>query len=78
MPLIESRYPSSIETISRSAINISEGHHLNELLALDDSKNVMSDDGSYLFITDLKSFPRLRAINLIRWWLSFNNLLNAK
>ena len=57
MPLIESRYPASIETISRSAINISEGHHLNELLALDDSKNVMSDDGSYLLINDLKSFP---------------------
>lgn len=75
LPLIESRYPSSIETISRSAINISEGHHLNELVALDDSKSVMSDDGKYLFITDLKSLPKIRAINLIRWWLSFNNLL---
>ena len=75
LPLIESRYPSSIETMSRSAINISEGHHLNELVALDDSKSVMSDDGKYLFITDLKSLPKIRAINLIRWWLSFNNLL---
>ena len=75
LPLIESRYPSSIETMSRSAINISEGHHLNELVALDDSKSIMSDDGKYLFITDLKSLPKIRAINLIRWWLSFNNLL---
>lgn len=75
LPLIESRYPSSIETMSRSAINISEGHHLNELVALDDSKSVMSDDGKYLFIPDLKSLPKIRAINLIRWWLSFNNLL---
>jgi tRNA(Ile)-lysidine synthase len=74
-PLIESRYPALIETISRSASNISEGHHLNELLALDDSKNVMSDDGSYLFINDLNKLPNLRAVNLIRWWLSFNNLL---
>jgi len=75
LPLIESRYPSSIETMSRSAINISEGHHLNELVAMDDSKSVMSDDGKYLFIPDLKSLPKIRAINLIRWWLSFNNLL---
>ena len=75
LPLIESRYPASIETISRSASNISEGHYLNELLALDDSKNVMSDDGRYLLINDLKKLPKVRAINLMRWWLSFNNLL---
>ena len=75
LPLIESRYPASIETISRSATNISEGHQINELLALDDSKNVMSDDGSYLLISDLNKLPNLRAINLIRWWLSFNDLL---
>ena len=74
LPLIESRYRASIETISRSASNISEGHYLNELLALDDSKNVMSDDGGYLLINDLKKLPKVRAINLIRWWLSFNNL----
>ena len=75
LPLIESRYQASIETISRSASNISEGHHLNELLAIDDSKNVMSDEGRYLLINDLKKLPKVRAINLIRWWLSFNNLL---
>ncbi len=75
LPLIESRYPASIETISRSATNISEGHQINELLALDDSKNIMSDDGSYLLIESLNKLPNLRAINLIRWWLSFNNLL---
>ena len=75
LPLIESRYPASIETISRSAINISEGHQINELLALNDSKNVMSDDGSYLLIENLNKLPNLRAINLIRWWLSFNDLL---
>ena len=75
LPLMESRYPASIETISRSANNISEGHQINELLALDDSKNVMSGDGSYLLIENLNKLPNLRAINLIRWWLSFNNLL---
>jgi tRNA(Ile)-lysidine synthase len=75
LPLIESRYPASIETISRSATNISEGHQINELLALDDSKNVMSDDGSHLLIENLNKLPNLRAINLIRWWLSFNDLL---
>jgi len=75
LPLIESRYPASIETISRSAANISEGHQINELLALDDSKNVMSDDGSHLLIENLNKLPNLRAINLIRWWLSFNGLL---
>jgi tRNA(Ile)-lysidine synthase len=75
LPLIESRYPASIETISRSATNISEGHQINELLALDDSKNVMSDDGSHLLIENLNKLPNLRAINLIRWWLTFNGLL---
>ena len=75
LPLIESRYPASIETISRSAINISEGHQINQLLALDDSKNVMSDDGSFLIIENLNKLPNLRAINLIRWWLTFNDLL---
>jgi tRNA(Ile)-lysidine synthase len=75
LPLIESRYPSSIETISRSARNISEGHQINELLALDDSKNVMSVDGGHLLIENLIKLSNLRAINLIRWWLSFNDLL---
>ena len=75
LPLIESRYPASIKTICRSASNISEGYYLNELLAFDDSKNLMSDDGRYLLINDLKKLPKVRAINLIRWWLSFNNLL---
>lgn len=75
LPLIESRYPATIETITRSVSNISEGHHLNEVVALDDSKNVMSDDRSYLFIGNLKKLPKLRVINLIRWWLSLNNLL---
>ena len=75
LPLIESRYPASIKTICRSASNISEGYYLNELLAFDDSKNLMSDDGRYLLINDLKKLPKVRAINLIRWWLSFNNSL---
>jgi len=75
LPLIESRYPATIETITRSVSNISEGHHLNELVALDDSKNVMSDDKTYLLIENLKKLSKLRAINLIRWWLSLNNLL---
>ena len=35
----------------------------------------MSDDGSYLLINNLKKLPKVRAINLVRWWLSFNNLL---
>lgn len=75
LPLIESRYPATIETITRSVSNISEGHHLNELVAYDDSKSVMSDDASYLLIENLKNLSKLRAINLIRWWLSLNNLL---
>jgi len=75
LPLIHSRYPASIETISRSAINIAEGHNLNNLIAIDDSKNHMSVDGTYLSIDGLKKLPKLRAINLIRWWLSLGNLL---
>ena len=75
LPLIESRYPSTIETITRSVINIAEGYHLNESVALDDSKNVISDDKTFLLIKNLKNLSKLRAINLIRWWLSLNNLL---
>ena len=75
LPLIESRYPATIETITRSVSNIAEGHHLNELVAYDDSKSVMSDDRGYLLIENLKNLSKLRAINLIRWWLSLNNLL---
>jgi len=75
LPLIESRYPSSIETISRSASNIAEGHNLNNLIAIDDSKSYMSPDGAHLSIHGLKKLSKLRAINLIRWWLSLENLL---
>ncbi len=75
LPLIQSRYPASIETISRSASNIAEGHNLNNLIAIDDSKSHMSVDGKYLSIDGLKKLPKLRAINLIRWWLSLSNLL---
>ena len=75
LPLIQSRYPASIETISRSASNIAEGYNLNNLIAIDDSKNHMSADGKYLSIDGLKKLPKLRAINLIRWWLSLCNLL---
>ena len=35
----------------------------------------MSVDGTYLSIDGLKKLPKLRAINLIRWWLSLGNLL---
>ena len=75
LPLIQSRYSASIETISRSASNIAEGHNLNNLIAIDDSKIHMSVDGAYLFIDSLKKLPKLRVINLIRWWLSLDNLL---
>ncbi len=75
LPLIKSRYPASIETLSRAANNIAEGHNLNNLIAIDDSKNHMSVDGKYLCIDGLKKLPKLRAINLIRWWLSLGNLL---
>ena len=75
LPLIQSRYPASIETLSRSATNIAEGNNLNNLIAEDDSKNHMSVDGTYLCIDGLKQLPKLRAINLIRWWLSLANLL---
>jgi len=75
LPLIQSRYPASIETISRSASNIAEGYNLNNLIAIDDSKNHMSVDGTYLSIDGLKKLPKLRVINLIRWWLSLSNLL---
>ena len=75
LPLIQSRYPASVETISRSASNIAEGHNLNNLIAIDDSKNYMAVDGTYLSIDGLKKLPKLRAINLIRWWLSLGNLL---
>jgi len=75
LPLIESRYPASIETISRSARNIAEGHNLNNLIAIDDSKRIMPADGTYLSMYGLKKLPKLRAINLIRWWLSENNIL---
>ena len=75
LPLIQSRYPASIETICRSASNIAEGYNLNNLFAIDDSKVHMSVDGKYLSIDGLKKLPKLRAINLIRWWLSLGNLL---
>lgn len=75
LPLIESRYPNIIQTISRSADNIADGLSINESIAKEDAEQYFFNDKSQLSLSMLKKLPKERVINLIRWWLNHNQQL---
>ena len=75
LPLIKSRYPDIINTISRSSENIAEGLNLHKAIAKEDANLYFSKNKERLSLTMLKVLEKERVINLIRWWLDVNKQL---
>ena len=75
LPLIQSRYPDIINTISRSSENIAEGLNLHKAIAKEDANLYFSENKERLSLSMLKSLERERVVNLIRWWLDVNKQL---
>ena len=72
LPLIKSRYPDIINTISRSSENIAEGLNLHKAIAKEDANLYFSKNKERLSLSMLKVLEKERIINLIRWWLGVN------
>ena len=75
LPLIKSRYPDIINTISRSSENIAEGLNLHKAIAKEDANLYFSKNKERLSLTMLKVLEKERVVNLIRWWLDVNKQL---
>ena len=73
LPLIQSRYPDIINIISRSSENIAEGLNLHKAIAKEDANLYFSKNKDCLPLTMIKELDKERVVNLIRWWLDFNN-----
>ena len=72
LPLIKSRYPDIINTISRSSENIAEGLNLHKAIAKEDANIFFSKNKECLSLTMIKALEKERVVNLIRWWLDVN------
>jgi len=72
LPLIRSRYPDIINTISRSSENIAEGLNLHKAIAKEDANIYLSKNKEHLSLSMIKVLDKERVINLIRWWLDVN------
>ena len=72
LPLIKSRYPDIINTISRSSENIAEGLNLHKAIAKEDANLYFSKNKDRLSLSMLKVLEKERIVNLIRWWLDVN------
>ena len=75
LPLIKSRYPDIINTISRSSENIAEGLNLHKAIAREDANLYFSKNKERLSLSMLKVLEKERVVNLIRWWLDVNKQL---
>jgi tRNA(Ile)-lysidine synthase len=72
LPLIKSRYPDIINTISRSSENIAEGLNLHKAIAKEDANLYFSKNKERLSLSMIKVLEKERVVNLIRWWLDVN------
>ena len=75
LPLIQTRYPNIINTISRSSENIAEGLNLHKAIAKEDANLYFTGNKERLSLSMLKVLEKERVINLIRWWLDVNKQL---
>ena len=71
-PVIEKKWPSYSETISRSAFNLSESVKLNEELAKIDIKNYLLKEDNKVSVS-IKELESYRFNNVIRFWIKKNN-----
>ena len=71
-PVIEKKWPSYSETISRSAFNLSESVKLNEELAKIDIKKYLLEEDNRIGVS-IKELESYRFNNVIRFWIKKNN-----
>ena len=71
-PVIEKKWPSYSETISRSAFNLSESVKLNEELAKIDIKKYLLEEDNRISVS-IKELESYRFNNVIRFWIKKNN-----
>ncbi len=72
LPAMRERWPGLARTVARSAAHLGEARELlGQLAALD---SVSRLDGSRLSVDGLASLPRVRQVNLLRWWIAGQGL----
>jgi tRNA(Ile)-lysidine synthase len=74
LPLIIERFPQALKTINRSINLIAEGFHLNQIIAEKDFHHYLLEDHKLLALSAFAELDKGRLVNLIRWWLSLNDL----
>jgi len=67
LPLIDQRFPASRATLARSAQHFAEASELLNMLAKQDAEGAF--DGTTLAVSRLKELDRVRAKNLLHWFL---------
>jgi len=76
LPNLIKRSPSTLANIARSISLIAEGYQLNESIAISDFKKFIDQsDLSRIRLDAFNQLPKDRFINLVRFWLSMNDLL---
>ena len=68
-PLLASRWPSFVDTLSRSAARSSAASQTLLGLAQEDLERVRVRGASELSVSELKTLPRERAYNVLRLWV---------
>jgi len=74
LPLLLDRFPYALKTINRSINLIAEGFHLNQIIAEKDFHHYLLEDHKLLALSAFAELDKGRLVNLIRWWLSLNDL----
>jgi len=74
LPLVLERFPQALKTINRSINLIAEGFHLNQIIAEKDFHHYLLEDHKLLALSAFAELDKGRLVNLIRWWLSLNDL----
>ena len=72
LPIIKKKWPNYADTISRSALILSESNKLNEDLAEIDFKKYMHKEKNKIFL-NVKELALYRFNNVIRFWIKENN-----
>jgi tRNA(Ile)-lysidine synthase len=76
LPILRKRYPNASQTLSRSAAHLAEASQLLNDLAMIDADIVMDKSQQPLSVNIalLKTLSDVRQVNLIRWWLAYNQI----
>ena len=77
IPLLASRWPEYLQSVTRSAILSGQADQLSRDLAIEDLRNLDSREeraGWSISITAMQSLPQLRQKNILRYWPEIHGL----